>query len=103
MNEGVMQHSDSIEQYKVRTRLLLENLEDSRHACDSKRRKWEGIVADLQKQLDLKGSELELSNLKNIELCIGAETLNAHLNVVESELNESKGRIVELLEKIKQD
>ena len=49
MNEGVMQHSDSIEQYNVRTRLLFENLEDSRHACDSERRKWDGIVAELHK------------------------------------------------------
>ena len=112
---------------KAMTRELLENFEDNGHLWETEKQNLQCNVAELQTKIDSMASERGVLCQKNIKLSREAESLKAQLNEykarlaqmedesvqndrvlrqcrtenfdLQSDLNDSKGRIQDLLRK----
>jgi chromosome segregation ATPase len=88
---------------KGRIQDLLRKIEDDTHLWNAEKNNLEGTVADLQTKHELMGSEMGLLTQKNRALSIEVEFFKSQGNVLESELNDSKKRTQELLQKSEDD
>jgi chromosome segregation ATPase len=88
---------------KGKTGDLLKKIEEDTHLWDAEKSNLEGTVAELRAKHELMAREMGSLTQKNRELTVDAELIKNQVNALESELNESKKRSLELLQKSEED
>jgi chromosome segregation ATPase len=84
-------------------RIFSEKNEEDMHLWDAEKSNLEGTVAELKTKYECMASEMGSLAQKNRELTVEAEFIKYQGNALQSELNESKKRTQELLQKSEVD